>query len=46
MDKRVSVEDLVEYISVGYETFISNPLSLYKKDKILYDYLKEKGLRK
>lgn len=36
--------DLVEYISVGYETYISNPQILYEKDKMLYDWFEQEGL--
>lgn len=39
-----SKSDLTEYISVCYETFVTNPRLLYKKDRVLYNYLVEKGL--
>ena len=35
---------LEEYVSVGYETFVSNPQLLYDKDKELYDFFKKGGL--
>lgn len=37
---------LVEYISVGYETFVTNPQLLYDKDIMLYNYFKNGGLSK
>lgn len=35
---------LEEYVSVGYETFVSDPQLLYDKDKELYDFFKKGGL--
>lgn len=32
-----------EYISVGYETFVTNPQLLYNKDKRLYDFFAKGG---
>lgn len=32
-----------EYISVGYETFVTNPQLLYNKDKMLYDFFAKGG---
>ena len=43
-DYTFNKEDLVEYISVGYETFVTKPYLLYSKDKMLYDYFNKKGL--
>lgn len=37
---------LVEYVSVGYETFVTNPQLLYDKDIMLYNYFKNGGLSK
>lgn len=36
--------DLIEYISVGYETFVTNPRLLFEKDRVLYNYLMQRGL--
>ncbi len=41
-----SKSELIEYISVGYETFITNPRLLFEKDRVLYNYLVKKGLSK
>ncbi|MEG0847711.1 MAG: phage minor capsid protein [Niameybacter sp.] len=40
----MDISELQEYISVGYQTFIIAPDSLYQKDKMLYDYLEREGL--
>lgn len=40
----IDYTDLEEYVSVGYETFVSNPQLLYDKDKELYDFFKKDGL--
>ena len=40
----IDYTDLEEYVSVGYETFVSNPQLLYDKDKELYDFFKKGGL--
>lgn len=39
-------QDLKEYPSVGYQTFITNPELLYIKDKKLFDFFKNGGLAK
>ena len=39
-----SADMLEEYVSVGYETYISNPYELYKKDRMLYNYFETEGL--
>lgn len=36
--------DLKEYVSVGYQTYITNPQLLYEKDQMLYDYFEKVGL--
>lgn len=35
---------LEEYISVGYETFVTNPQLLYNKDRKLYDFFVNGGI--
>ena len=37
-------DKMEEYVSVGYETFVSNPDLLYNKDIELYNFFKEGGL--
>ncbi|MCD8028037.1 MAG: hypothetical protein LUF02_05115 [Erysipelotrichaceae bacterium] len=36
--------DLEEYISVGFATFVINPMLLYNKDKELYEFIARGGL--
>lgn len=40
----IKVDDMREYISVGYQCYIENPSLLYEKDEMLYNYFKEEGL--
>lgn len=42
----IKPKELREYISVGYQTFVTNPSLLVTKDKRLYDYFVKRGLRK
>ena len=44
-EKEIEATDFVEYITKGYEAYISNPKMLEKKDKMLYDYFRKRGLR-
>lgn len=44
-ERPVTIKDLVEYISVGYEAFIGDPKLLESKDPVLYNYFKRRGLR-
>lgn len=44
-ERPVTIKDLVEYISVGYESFIGDPKLLESKDPVLYNYFKRRGLR-
>ena len=37
-DIKLKYTDIEEYISVGYETFVTNPQLLYNKDRKLYDF--------
>lgn len=43
--KGLNYNDLKEYVSVGYQTFITDPILLERKDKMLYDYFIKRGLR-
>ena len=40
----IDINDLKEYVSVGYECYIMNPQLLYDKDKMLYDFFDKRGL--
>jgi hypothetical protein len=42
----LDAKELVEYISVGYETFTTNPELLYSKDRELYNYFSKIGMVK
>lgn len=44
-ERNIEPNDYIEYISKGYETYIENPGLLEKKDIMLYNYLKKRGLR-
>lgn len=41
---KLEPSDLKEYISIGYQIYISNPSLLENKDKKLYDYFVKRGL--
>lgn len=41
----INAEDLIEYISVGYEVYIGDETVLEKKDPELYNYFERRGLR-
>lgn len=41
---KINYTDLEEYVSVGYETFVTDPQLLHDKDKRLYDFIKKGGL--
>ena len=43
---KIKPKELKEYISVGYQTFVTNPSLLENKDKRLYDYFVKRGLKK
>lgn len=43
--RAIKVEDLVEYISVGYECYIGDSALLETKDPLLYNYFQRRGLR-
>ena len=43
--REIFIEDLVEYISDGYECFVGDPALLEKKDPVLYNYFVKRGLR-
>lgn len=43
--RAVEIEDLVEYISVGYECYVGDPKFLETKDPTLYNYFRKRGLR-
>lgn len=40
----IESSDLREYVSVGYQTYITDPQLLYDKDRMLYDYFEKVGL--
>lgn len=42
----LNFDKMEEYVSVGYETFVSNPDLLYNKDIELYNFFKEGGLNR
>lgn len=44
-ERPVTINDFVEYISVGYETYVGDPKLLESKDPKLYNYFKRRGLR-
>ena len=44
-ERPLMLEDLVEYISAGYECFIGDPKLLESTDPMLYNYFTRRGLR-
>lgn len=43
---RLGYRNMAEYLSVGYETFATNPQLLYDKDRYLYEFFAKGGLAK
>lgn len=41
---KLELSDLKEYVSVGYETYIVDPVMLYQYDEMLYDYFEREGI--
>lgn len=45
LEKKLEIEDFVEYISDGYECYVGDPNLLAAKDPMLYNYFVRRGLR-